>query len=287
LLPTIEYLSLLDPPEHNVKHLNEFRPDVLGGYGSYLEALFAYLRERRPAFHRPAAVWYSSDAMSEAMRRVVTDDFGIPVFSAYRANEAFHIGFECEAHRGFHLNIDLYPVRIIGRDLEEVPDGESGDVVVSNLVSRGTVLLNYRLGDVASKLPGRCPCGRALPMLSFLQGRTDDWIASPSGKLVHPQSVRSLFAEEHMVWRYQTVQQSPAGFSVAVVAAPDCDRRDLGNRLTRKFVDRFGPQTTVEIRFVSDLPRTNGGKVRPVIRMRETTESNAAGTADPTAWVAA
>jgi hypothetical protein len=42
----------------------------------------------------------------------------------------------------------------------------SGEVVVSNLVNRETVLLNYRLGDVAASLPDRCPCGRSLPLLS-------------------------------------------------------------------------------------------------------------------------
>ena len=53
--------------------------------------------------------------------------------------------------------------------------------MVSNLVNRGTVLLNYRLGDVAAKLDGRCACGRTLPMMSFLEGRSDEWILEHLG----------------------------------------------------------------------------------------------------------
>jgi phenylacetate-coenzyme A ligase PaaK-like adenylate-forming protein len=171
------------------------------------------------------------------------------------------MGFECEAHRGFHLNTDLYPLRVVGAGETEVADGDNGDVVVSNLVSRGTMLLNYRLGDVAAKLPGPCPCGRTLPMLSFLDGRTDDWVATATGGLIHPQAVRTLFTEERDVWRHQTVQDSPSRFRVTIVAAPGCDRPALQARL-----DRFGEQTALEVAFVRDLPRTAGGKVRAVMR---------------------
>jgi len=72
-------------------------------------------------------------------------------------------------------------------------DGESGDVVVSNLVNRATVLLNYRLGDIARKLSRTCPCGRSLPLLSFPEGRNDEYLQLASGKVMHPQSVRTVF----------------------------------------------------------------------------------------------
>jgi phenylacetate-coenzyme A ligase PaaK-like adenylate-forming protein len=84
---TALHLSLLDPPEENTRRLNEFRPDVVRGYGSYLEALFVWLRETEAPFHRPRAEVYGSDAMSEAVRRMITEDFGIRVLSAYGAIE--------------------------------------------------------------------------------------------------------------------------------------------------------------------------------------------------------
>ena len=54
-------------------------------------------------------------------------------------------------------------------------------MVVSNLVNRGTVLLNYRVGDLAARLPEPCGCGRALPLLSEVQGRRTEWLESSSG----------------------------------------------------------------------------------------------------------
>ena len=262
-------LSLTDPVARALDAMNEFRPDVVISYGSYLEELFQHARRSGVGFHRPALVVYHSDALSEPARRMISEKLGIEVLTYYSAVEAPAIGFECEEHRGLHLNHDLYPLRIVDESGEELPDGESGEVVVSNLVYRGTVLLNYRLGDVAAKLPGACPCGRSLPLLSFLEGRVGDWVSTPEGGRVHPQLVRIQFTEENEVWSYQVVQRAPSRFSIAVVAAPGCDRAALETRLAAKFGAVFGEETTVDVSFVDTIPRTARGKVRTVVALAD------------------
>lgn len=51
-----QYLSLWDPPEKNVSLLNEFKPDVILSYGSYLEILFPYLYTTGVPFHHPKVI---------------------------------------------------------------------------------------------------------------------------------------------------------------------------------------------------------------------------------------
>jgi len=258
-------LSLLDPPAKTLDVMNEFRPHVVQSYGSYLEALFLHAREEGASFHRPGIVTYSGDALSASGRRLISETFGIPVLAYYSAVEASPLGFECESHRGFHLNVDLHPVRIVDDAGEELPDGEAGAVVVSNLTNRATVLLNYRIGDVAAKLPGGCSCGRSLPMISFIEGRVDEWVATPSGEPMHPHMIRTLISDEEQVWRYQVAQRSLSHFEIVLVTAPACDRPRLKERLARKFAERLGAGTTIEVRFTPELPRSRGGKVRTVI----------------------
>jgi phenylacetate-CoA ligase len=263
-----QYLSMADPPGENLARMNAFRPDALHGYGSYLGRLFAHARETGAPFHRPRVVTFGGDTLSPAGRAVIEGELGIPVFGIYQSIEALRIGFECEAHRGFHLNVDLYPVRIADAEGRTVPDGTSGEVVVSNLVNRGTVLLNYRLGDVAAALLDRCPCGRSLPLLSPPPGRTDDVVELPSGTLLHPQLVRTFFTDEREIWQYQVVQEGPARFRVDVVAARECDRAATAARVARKFAERLGAGVTADVRFVDEVARTPQGKVRVVLSMR-------------------
>jgi phenylacetate-CoA ligase len=261
-------LSMLDPLNINIDLINELRPDVLFGWGSYIEALFLHVHASGTPLHRPKVVTYGGDPLSESVRRLITEEFGVHVLGSYGAVEAFNIAFECEEHRGLHMNVDLFPLRIVDAEGRELPDGESGRVVVSNLVNRATVLLNYSLGDLAKRLPRSCPCGRSLPMLSFLEGRRDDWIETDSGELVHPEVLRMLFRDEEQIWSYQVIQRTTHHFQIAVVAHQACDREAMRSRLTRKFVDRFGDRTTAELSFVDTLRREPGKKVRPVISLR-------------------
>jgi len=262
-------LTLLDPPAEALQVMNEFRPHLVWSYGSYLEALFLHAVHTQREFHRPGVVIYSGDALSVETRRLMLEILGIHPLANYSAVEAPSIGFECEQHRGFHLNCDMYPLRIVDSAGEEVADGEYGEVVVSNLANTATVLLNYRLGDVAAKLPGSCPCGRSLPRLSFIEGRVGDWIQTPTGERMHPQGIRTLFTDEQEVWQYQVVQRSISHFAVTLVAAPGCDRATVERRIREKFANRLGEGTTVEASFAAALPRTSRGKVLPVIGLRD------------------
>jgi phenylacetate-CoA ligase len=258
-------LSMTAPLAENLARLRAFEPDVLSSYGSYLEHLFLHLRRTGESFPMPRIAAYSSDSLSDSVRRLISGSFGVPVLSAYQAIEAYDLGLECERQRGLHLNVDLYPLRIVDSDGRERPHGESGEVVVSNLVNRGTVLLNYRLGDLARRLPGGCSCGRSLPLLSLPEGRRDDWIETVSGELLHPAVLRALLGREREVWSYQVAQEGRTRLRVSVVAAPGASRDPLLQRLGRALEGVLGAGLQVELRFVDTLPRTAGSKVRRVV----------------------
>jgi phenylacetate-CoA ligase len=261
-----QFLSLLDPTATNVHLMNEHRPDLVHSYGSYLGILFLYLHQTGTPFHRPRVVTYTADSLSHSARHLIETEFNIPVFSSYQTTEAPRVGFECQQHRGFHVNADLYPVRILDSEEQEVPEGDSGELVVSNLINRGTVLLNYRLNDVGAMLPNGCPCNRSLPLLSLLEGRAHDLIELPSGDIVHPLALRLVFiVDEEDVWEFQIIQETRTYFRVAVVAAEDCNREHLRGRLSGKMARILGDEVTIDIDFVDSIERTMGGKLQTVI----------------------
>jgi phenylacetate-CoA ligase len=52
-----------------------------------------------------------------------------------------------------------------------VPDGETGELVITNLQVEGTPLIRYRTGDVTFLVPGACPCGRGGTRIGPIVGR--------------------------------------------------------------------------------------------------------------------
>ncbi len=263
---TRRYVSLFDEPAAFLPELAAFHADHFHGYGSQLGRIFQAILEAGSEFPLPRAVSYSSDEFPEPVRRAVVEQLGVPVYSLYGAVEALNMGFSCGQGDGFHLNVDMYPLRIVDEEGRTLPAGESGSVIVSNLRSRGTMLLNYRIGDRARMLTEPCPCGRILPRLADLEGRDDEWVARAGGQRLHGQAVRTLFThEDERVWRYRVVQEELNRFRVTVVPARGVERATLAADLVELFRRRFGEQTVVDLTFVAELEQTGAGKVRPFV----------------------
>jgi phenylacetate-CoA ligase len=262
--------SMFRSPAELLPELDRYRPDVIRGYGSYLEALFVHMRDAGKRPHLPRVVAYGGEGMTDAVRHFIQGELGVEVLSAYNAVESPGVGFECEAHRGYHLNVDLCPVRLVGPNGTPAPPGEGGEVVISNLVNHGTILLNYRLGDLASPVPGPCPCGRNLPLLSFLEGRTAAWLDLGDGRTLHPQAVRFGLRKEQDLWRYQVVQEGRRRFLLRAVVSPQCDRRAAAPRLAALVSQGLGRDVEVRVEFAEDLARAAGGKVESVVALPPT-----------------
>jgi len=253
-------------PEDVARAVVAARPDVVLGYGSYLERVAQLLDES----HGPAAVprvfAYSGDAMSPSGRARIVERLGATVWTAYQAVESLKIGWQCAHGAGLHVHADLCAVRVVDADGRDVAPGGRGEVVISNLVDHATVLLNYRLGDEVEVPAAPCGCGVPLPLIGFPEGRVEDWLVVPSGERVYTQRLRACFTDEREVWQYQLVQERPSSLRVALVAAEQADRAVLANRVGRAIAGIVGPGVAVAVQFVRELERTAAGKVRAVIR---------------------
>jgi phenylacetate-CoA ligase len=205
--------------------------------------------------HIPKVIVYLSDHLEEETQRLIETHYGANVLSYYSAVEALRIGFTCPAHQGFHLHSDLTHVRVVGEDGQDVPTGEAGDILISNLVNRGTVLLNYRIGDRGRLANQPCTCGRTLPLLAKLEGRRDDVVALPNGQFLHSATVWFAIRGNPDFIQYQLVQHTLHQFELklSTVDVPTFERVSVdllarlgpvlgeGTSLTASYVSPFAP----------------------------------------------
>lgn len=260
-------LSVLEPAERIVTAINHFRPDVIVSYGSYLETLFKILYMRGSEKYLPRVLIYGADSMTDDGRRFIEKKFGISVLSQYNAVESFKIGFFCEEQRGFHLHEDLCHVKIVNSNGQKVANGEKGEVVISNLVNRGTVLLNYRLGDIASISSEKCPCGRILTLLSELEGRVEDIIFLPNGEFVHPRAVWRVFKGRNEVLQYQLIQHQPDRFELRIVTVDGITYHRVINGILADLRNLLGGSVVIKPEYYKELEKEKGGKFRSVMSL--------------------
>jgi phenylacetate-CoA ligase len=148
---------------------------------------------------------------------------------------------------------------------EDIPAGDKGEVVISNLVNKATVLLNYRLGDVASVATGNCSCGRVLPLLSELEGRVEDILFLANGAFVHPRTVWAMLSQRNEVLKYQLIQHAPERFELKLVTVDYQSYQLVVGDIHADMRRLLGESAVIECEFYTALEPEASGKFRPVM----------------------
>ena len=120
-------------------------------------------------------------------------------------------------------------------------------------------------GDLAQRIDAPCPCGRNLPRIGWVQGRSADTLLALDGRRVHFSLISPTITERGNVWQYQMVQEARDRLVIKLRVAPECDREAMTRALTTVCQSVLGEAMRVESHFVDEIPRTAAGKVRYVI----------------------
>jgi phenylacetate-CoA ligase len=127
--------------------------------------------------HLRAAV-LGAEPWSEQMRNRIEDEMGIRAYNIYGTSELSGPMFsECTEQNGIHMWSDICLVEILDPETDEpVPEGETGEMVVTILQKEALPIIRYRTGDITSLDTTPCPCGRTHPRIARLSGRVDDML---------------------------------------------------------------------------------------------------------------
>ena len=247
-----------------LREFDRFRPTSLFGYPSSLARLVEHAKSRghRLTTKRLRAVFVTGEVCYPHDRELIGDYFGVPVGNCYGSREGGFIAHECPLGT-MHTTDENIIVEIM-RDGVPVPEGESGEIVITHLDAYAMPFIRYRTGDVGRLRHGRCACGRGLGMMDVVLGRSTDFLYLPSGEVKHALSIIYPLRELRGVRQFRVVQSEDYAVTVDVV-------RDAGAVLLTKdaVADRVRPVVgrgaPVRVRLVKALPPTDSGKHQYVI----------------------
>jgi phenylacetate-CoA ligase len=144
---------------------------------------------------------------------------------------------------------------------EETDEFVRGPLLVTGLATEATPLLRYRIGDVGTRLKRPCECGRPGDAFLDVDGRVEDYVATPDGRLVG--RLDHIFKAELDVAEAQILQEDPGSLEVLVVPRPSWDEA-AERSLLAEIRSRLGSEIRVSIRLVDAIPREPNGKFRAV-----------------------
>ena len=246
---------------HYLEALRQFKVVHLWGYTSALYALAQGALESNLKDLRLKVVVSNAEPMEDYQRQAIADAFGCPVRATYGMSEMVSAASECESGR-MHLWPEAGIVEVL-EGVKTVADGATGDFICTGLLNFDMPLIRYRLGDRGALAPAeeKCCCGRRLPLLAAVEGRSDDVLFTADGRRIG--RLDPVFKVGIPVREAQIIQEEFDRIRLVYVPASGFDEA-AGAVLVRRIRDRLGP-VRVELQPVSEIPRTANGKFRAVI----------------------
>jgi phenylacetate-CoA ligase len=194
-------------------------------------------------------------------RRMIEESWGAKCFDHPGATEVGAFGFECQSQPGgVHVNENEFIAEILNSITgEPVPEGERGELVITNLGRIGSPVIRYRTGDLVQPSYQPCPCGRPFLLLQGgVLGRVDDMVIV-RGVNVFPSAIENVMREFHEIEEFRVeIFEREAMKEIRIVLEPRSDQSPgaaLTEQVSQRMRERIGLRPHVELVAPGTLPR--------------------------------
>lgn len=186
--------------KRQVMFIRDFGTTCLHAIPSYAIRLAEVFKEEGidPRSTKLRTLFIGAEPHTNEQRLKIERLLGVKAYNSYGMTEMNGPGvaFECKQQNGMHLWEDNYIVEIIDPEtLEPVPDGETGEMVLTTLDRTMMPIIRYRTRDITRIIPGECECGRTHRRIDRIKGRTDDMFII-KGVNVFPMQVEKILIQD-------------------------------------------------------------------------------------------
>lgn len=247
-----------------VAQMEKRRPAMLFGYPSALTHIAQHAQRRGKALSELGikVAFVTSERLYPEQRDQISRTFGCPVANGYGGRDAGFIAHECPAG-GMHITAEDIIVEIVDRQGSPQPYGTAGEIVVTHLATGSFPFIRYRTGDVGVLDEGVCACGRGLPLIREIEGRTTDFVIAQDGTVMHGLALVYVIRDLPGIAKFKIVQESVNHTRVLLVAGESFDFFNV-EHIRAGMAQRLGSEVLIDVELVEDIPAEASGKYRYV-----------------------
>ena len=248
-----------------LKAICSIRPKMLFGYPSSLAHLARYSQSKNIRMDNLdiKVAFVTSERLYDDQREQIETTFKCRVANGYGGRDAGFIAHECQAG-GMHITAEDIIVEIVDERGMPQPPGVLGEVAVTHLATHDFPFIRYRTGDVAILDEKTCPCGRGLPLIKEIQGRTTDFIVASDGTVMHGLALIYVVRDLPGVRQFKIIQESIHATRILLVTAPSFKDSFIA-MIKSDVMRRLGADVKVDVEIVTHIAKEASGKYRYVI----------------------
>lgn len=249
-----------------INQIKEQRPKMLFGYPS----VFSLIAKTAQSHNIDLTglgikvVFVTSERLYPYQREVIESVFDAPVANGYGSRDAGFIAHQCP-HGKMHISAEDIVIEIIDSEGNPVEDGQKGEIVVTHLATSDFPFIRYKTGDVAAIDTEPCSCGRGLPSLKDIEGRTTDFVVAQDGTVMHGLALIYVLRELQGINEFKIIQESKELTRIQLVVPNNEISKELSNDIVSGFKQRLGDSVEVTLELVEKIEAEKSGKFRYVI----------------------
>ncbi|MEM3438047.1 MAG: hypothetical protein QXP55_05945, partial [Nitrososphaerales archaeon] len=220
-LLNFHYYSSFDMDEKNliryIEDLNNWNPDYIRGYASsiYLTAKFIE-KNKINLLIKPRAIFTTAEKLAPYMREIIERVFKTKVFDNYGLNDGGVSAYECEAHKGLHVDMERSILEVADDNGKQIFE-KDGKILATSLYNFALPFIRYDTGDLGVLSIEKCECGRESYILKEIKGRVQEFTINASGKKIHGEFFTHIFWEVENVKQFQVIQENIGEVVVNIV----------------------------------------------------------------------
>ena len=247
-------------PEQQVDWLQRKNPDYFITHPTNLERVARYCLRERIALPRLREVMTVAEILTPEARVLARKAWDVPVADMYTSRDLGYMALQCPEQEHYHVMAETCRLEVLDPAGRPCGPGEVGRIVVTPLQEFAMPLIRYEIGDHA-EVGEPCPCGRGLPVLKRILGRTQQMLALPDGSKRWTllgqgdlDMLRGLGIEQ-----FQFVQTAVETLEVRL-AVPEPLTPEVESKVRDWVAETYGSHLEVELAYFDEIPRTKEGK---------------------------
>lgn len=246
--------------------IRQSRPKMLFGYPSVFHLLAKTAEKHQINMQQLGikVVFVTSERLYPYQRELISQIFNAPVANGYGGRDAGFIAHECP-HGSLHLSAEDIIVEIVSPDGKVMPVGEKGEIVVTHLATSEFPFVRYRTGDIACLGSAPCGCGRGLPVLASVEGRSTDFVVAADGTMMHGLALIYILRDIPGIEAFKIIQHSLSETEVQLVWPDGPLPADITSRIQSGLQARLGAEVNININQLNEIAPEASGKYRYVI----------------------
>jgi phenylacetate-CoA ligase len=245
----------------------KFKPEEIFGYASSLHLLAqAFKRNNIEPVRTVKVVTSTSEVMYPNWRECIQQVFNAPVADQYGSQELQCLITQCPKGT-MHINPEFGIVEIVDDDMNSLPPGQEGQMLLTGLANNAMPLIRYQIGDRTAFLDPKikCQCGLNWPGIRPVEGRSEDAIVTPDGRVL-------MYLNFHCtkniggIVESQFIQDGESHIKILLVVddtfLPSSEQAIISNILQRSQY-----KFDIDVEYVDQIPRGARGKFKAVVNL--------------------